>query len=101
MLAHPSEFDPAPFFFTDQYDIGMEYAGWANARTADAPVIRGDLDARAFHAFWLADGVVIAGMHVNSWDDGIKPVQDLIHAQIRVDSDRLTDPAVPLVDLVP
>lgn len=99
MLGRPSEFDPAPFFFTDQYDLGMEYAGWADARTAGEPAIRGDLDAGEFHAFWLADGVVVAGMHVNSWDDGIKPVQDLIHTQRPVDRARLVDPAVPFAEL--
>jgi 3-phenylpropionate/trans-cinnamate dioxygenase ferredoxin reductase component len=100
MLGRPSEFDPAPFFFTDQYDISMEYAGWADARTAGPPVIRGDLDRREFHAFWLAGDVVVAGMHVNSWDEGIKPVQDLIRAQVHVDRDRLADPSVPLGDLM-
>jgi 3-phenylpropionate/trans-cinnamate dioxygenase ferredoxin reductase component len=62
-------------------------------------VIRGDLDAGEFHAFWLVEGVVVAGMHVNRWDDGIKPVQDLIRAQAPVDPDRLADPAVPLAEI--
>jgi 3-phenylpropionate/trans-cinnamate dioxygenase ferredoxin reductase component len=101
MLGRPSEFDPAPFFFTDQYDLAMEYAGWADARRAGAPVIRGDLDAGEFHAFWLADGVVLAGMHVNRWDDGIKPVQELIHGQEPVDPDQLADPSVPFAELTP
>jgi 3-phenylpropionate/trans-cinnamate dioxygenase ferredoxin reductase component len=99
MLGLPSEFDPAPFFFTDQYDIGMEYAGWADARTAGPPVIRGDLGRREFHAFWLADDVVIAGMHVNSWDEGIKPVQKLVRTQAHVDRGRLADTSLPLADL--
>lgn len=96
MLGHASEFDPAPFFFTDQYDIGMEYAGWINAKTAADPVIRGDLAAHKFHAFWVVDNVVAAGMHVNSWDEGIEPVQKLIRSQKRVDSAKLADPAIPL-----
>ncbi|HEX5511864.1 MAG TPA: FAD-dependent oxidoreductase [Actinomycetales bacterium] len=99
MLGRPSDFDPAPFFFTDQYDLGMEYAGWGDARAMGPPVIRGDLDAGEFHAFWLVEGVVVAGMHVNRWDDGIKPVQDLIHAQAPVDPDRLADTAVPLAEI--
>jgi 3-phenylpropionate/trans-cinnamate dioxygenase ferredoxin reductase component len=100
MMGHASEFDPAPFFFTDQYNIGMEYAGWAPAHSAD-PLIRGDLEAQAFHAFWLSDDVVVAGLHVNMWDEGIMPVQKLIRGKVRVDRDRLVDPAVPLVDLIP
>ena len=92
MLERTSAFDPAPFFFTDQYDIGMEYAGWVATGGADEPVVRGDLDAHAFHAFWLtADDVVVAGMHVNQWDEGIAPVQNLIRAQVRVDRDRLAN----------
>lgn len=100
MMGHASEFDPAPFFFTDQYDIGMEYAGWATAKSAGSPLIRGDLEAHAFHAFWLSDDVVVAGMHVNSWDEGIEPVQKLIRGKVQVDRDRLVDADVPLVDLL-
>lgn len=101
MLGHASEFDPAPFFFTDQYDIGMEYAGWTGHGGAEEPLVRGDLDAHAFQAFWLVDDVVVAGMHVNLWDEGIKPVQELVRAKARVDRRRLVDPHVPLADLVP
>lgn len=100
MLGHASEFDPAPFFFTDQYDIGMEYAGWINARTAADPVIRGDLATNTFHAFWLVDNVVAAGLHVNSWDEGIEPVQKLIRSRTRVDPVKLADPTLPLTRLV-
>ncbi|AZI58803.1 NAD(P)/FAD-dependent oxidoreductase [Nakamurella antarctica] len=101
MLGRDSEFDPAPFFFTDQYDLGMEYAGWVDAQAAGDPVIRGDMDASSFHAFWLTDGVVVAGMHVNSWDEGIAPVQKLIRGKVRVDPTRLADTSVPLSDLIP
>lgn len=100
MMGHASDFDPVPFFFTDQYDIGMEYAGWAPANSGD-PLIRGDLEAHAFHAFWLLDDVMVAGMHVNSWDEGIVPVQKLIRGQVRVNRDRLVDRSVPLADLLP
>ncbi len=101
MMGHASEFDPAPFFFTDQYDVGMEYVGWTPADSAGSPLIRGDLEAHAFHAFWLDGDVVVAGMHVNSWDEGIEPVQKLIRGQVWVDRDRLVDPNVPLADLLP
>lgn len=100
MMGHASEFDPAPFFFTDQYDIAMEYAGWAPTNSAD-PLIRGDLAGHAFHAFWLLDDVVVAGMHVNSWEEGIEPVQKLIRGRVRVDRDQVVDLSVPLADLLP
>lgn len=101
MLGQSSEFDPVPFFFSDQYDIGMEYAGWVNAAAAGEPVIRGDLQAHTFYAFWLANGEVRAGMHVNGWDEGIKPVQELIRHHVQVDPGRLADPNVPLAELMP
>jgi NAD(P)H-nitrite reductase len=91
--------DRLPYFFTDQYEIGMEYSGWAPPGGYDTLVTRGDLDAAAFQAFWLADGRVVAGMHVNRWDDGIAPIQELISGPA-VDPRRLTDPSVPLADAV-
>ncbi|GAA5228660.1 NAD(P)/FAD-dependent oxidoreductase [Paeniglutamicibacter antarcticus] len=100
MLGLPSRFDPAPFFFSDQYDCAMEYAGWVDARTAEDPVIRGDLAAHKFHAFWVVDIVVVAGMHVNAWDEGLVPVQELIRARTRVDPAALSDTTAPLARLV-
>lgn len=100
MLGQSSDFDPAPFFFTDQYDIALEYAGRVDARTADAPVIRGDLAADRFHAFWVVENVVVAGLHVNAWDEGIEPVQDLIRARTPVEPADLANPAIPLAQLV-
>lgn len=100
MLGLPSAFDPAPFFFSDQYDCAMEYAGWVNARTAGDPLIRGDLAAHKFHAFWIVDNVVVAGMHVNAWDEGLAPVQELIRARTRVDPAELSDTTAPLARLV-
>ena len=100
MLGLPSAFDPAPFFFSDQYGCAMEYAGWVDARTAADPVIRGDLRAHRFHAFWVVDSVVVAGMHVNAWDEGLVPVQELIRAGTRVDPAELSDTTAPLARLV-
>ncbi|MGP5194893.1 NAD(P)/FAD-dependent oxidoreductase [Arthrobacter rhombi] len=100
MLGQSSNFDPAPFFFTDQYDLAVEYAGRVDARTADEPIIRGDLAADRFHAFWIVDNVVVAGLHVNAWDEGIEPVQELIRSQIWVDPVDLANPAVPLTQLI-
>lgn len=96
MLGEPVAYDRIPYFFTDQYDLGMEYAGYAGPY--DDVVVRGDLARREFIAFWLADGRVVAGMNVNIWDV-IGQIQDLIRSGARVDRDRLTDPGVPLDQL--
>jgi 3-phenylpropionate/trans-cinnamate dioxygenase ferredoxin reductase subunit len=95
MLGRDDVDDRSPYFFTDQYDLGMEYTGYVEPGDADRVVFRGDVAAREFIAFWLAGDRVLAGMNVNVWD-----VADSIDALIRpgrsVDDDRLTDPAVGL-----
>jgi 3-phenylpropionate/trans-cinnamate dioxygenase ferredoxin reductase subunit len=90
MLGNPSEYDELPYFFTDQYDLGMEYVGWAPdyARA----VFRGDVDGREFVVFWLdGENRVLAGMNVNVWDV-LDDVKALIRSQSPVDPDKLTDP---------
>ncbi|QIM22741.1 FAD-dependent oxidoreductase [Phycicoccus sp. HDW14] len=62
------EYEEMPYFFTDQYDLGMEYVGHASAE--DEVVVHGSLEDREFRAFWLSDGDVVAAMHVNDWDAG-------------------------------
>jgi 3-phenylpropionate/trans-cinnamate dioxygenase ferredoxin reductase component len=98
MLGHNIVEDHIPYFFTDQYEVGMEYAGWFPVGGYDTVVTRGDLDAGAFHVFWLADDRVVAGMHVNQWDEGIAPIQELIRSGRPMDPRRLADPGVPLAD---
>jgi 3-phenylpropionate/trans-cinnamate dioxygenase ferredoxin reductase component len=107
MLGQPVSYDRVPYFFTDQYDLGMEYAGWVPPRGYDRVVFRGDpsiVDGKTpeFVAFWIKGGRVLAGMNVNVWD-----VQDQIQALVRagyggrsVDLDRLADPSVRLDSLV-
>jgi 3-phenylpropionate/trans-cinnamate dioxygenase ferredoxin reductase subunit len=98
MLGQSAVYDRLPYFFSDQYDVGMEYAGFA--RTWDRVVFRGDPASREFIAFWLTDDHVVAGMNVNVWDV-IDPIQRLIGERGAVDDRRLADPDVPLEDLVP
>ncbi len=98
MLGQQVSYDRLPYFFTDQYDFGMEYVGWADAAESDV-VIRGDLEALQFQAFWLVDGVVEAAMHANMWDDGADPLKAVVALQRRVDTDKLADPKVPLTEL--
>ncbi|ADG79673.1 FAD-dependent pyridine nucleotide-disulfide oxidoreductase OS=Tsukamurella paurometabola (strain ATCC 8368 / DSM / CCUG 35730 / CIP 100753 / JCM 10117 /KCTC 9821 / NBRC 16120 / NCIMB 702349 / NCTC 13040) OX=521096 GN=Tpau_3081 PE=4 SV=1 [Tsukamurella paurometabola] len=96
MLGGAEVYDRLPYFFTDQYELGMEYVGLSTGY--DSVVIRGDLDATEFVAFWLADGRVIAGMNVNVWDVG-DDVRALITSRRIVDSARLADPGVSLGEL--
>ena len=55
-------------FFTDQYDLGMEYTGHVGPQGYDEVVIRGSLIDRTFTALWISADHVAAGMHVNDWD---------------------------------
>jgi 3-phenylpropionate/trans-cinnamate dioxygenase ferredoxin reductase subunit len=98
MLGKPAVWDRLPYFFSDQYDVGMEYAGLATG--TDEVVIRGDRDARELIAFWLRDDRVIAGMNLNIWDV-TDDIQALIRARQPVERARLADPDVPLADLLP
>jgi 3-phenylpropionate/trans-cinnamate dioxygenase ferredoxin reductase component len=97
MLGAPAAYDRLPYFFSDQYDVGMEYAGFA--RSWDRVVFRGDPATREFIAFWLTGDRVVAGMNVNVWDV-TDPIQRLIRERIAVDDRRLADPDVALEELV-
>jgi 3-phenylpropionate/trans-cinnamate dioxygenase ferredoxin reductase subunit len=96
MLGRPASWDRLPYFFSDQYDVGMEYAGYASGE--DEVVVRGDREARELIAFWLRDDRVLAGMNVGVWDV-TEDIQALIRAGQPVDRARLADPDVPLAEL--
>ncbi|KAA8958766.1 FAD-dependent oxidoreductase [Mycobacterium sp.] len=97
MLGAAARYDELPYFFTDQYDLGMEYAG--HAPRYSRVVFRGDVAGREFVAFWLDSGDrVLAGMNVNIWDV-LDDVKNLIWSQRPVDPQRLADPTVPLGEL--
>jgi 3-phenylpropionate/trans-cinnamate dioxygenase ferredoxin reductase subunit len=97
MLGQRGAYDRLPYFFSDQYDVGMEYVGFA--RAWDRVVLRGDPATRAFIAFWMLGDRIVAGMNVNVWDV-TDPIQRLITERVRVDDRRLADPDVALEDLV-
>ncbi len=88
-------FARTPYFFSDQFDLGMEYRGYAPAW--EQVIVRGDVPGREFHAFWLADGRVAAAMNANLWDDGEELLR-LVESEERVDRARLSDPGVPLAE---
>jgi 3-phenylpropionate/trans-cinnamate dioxygenase ferredoxin reductase component len=98
MLGGEAPYDELPYFFSDQYDIGMEYSGYAPAW--DEVVLRGEPASAGFMAFWIRDGRVAAGMNVNVWD--VNPqVQALIRSRLPVDLRALADPGTSLESLVP
>ncbi|MGN6272034.1 MAG: NAD(P)/FAD-dependent oxidoreductase [Protaetiibacter sp.] len=101
MLGDDTPYDAIPYFYTDQFDLGMEYTGFAHL-TADADVIiRGDRDAREFIAFWVREGRVLAGMNVNVWDvaDQVERLVRAGFAGRTVDTARLADPDADLAEL--
>ena len=97
MLGNDISYERVPYFFSDQYDVGMEYAG--HSRPDDEVVFRGDPSTREFIAFWMRDGRVTAGMNVNVWDVN-EHIQALVGEGATVDPDRLRDPDVALDGLV-
>ena len=98
MLGQPITYDRVPYFYSDQYDLGMECAGLPSPGYYDQVLYRGDRDALEFIAFWLSGGAVIAGMNVNVWDVN-DDIQSLIRSARKVDLSRLTNPTIPLPDV--
>ncbi|MFD6516401.1 NAD(P)/FAD-dependent oxidoreductase [Rhodococcus sp. NPDC060176] len=99
MLGRPAEYVRMPYFFTDQYDLGMEYVGHAPHGAYSRVVTRGDIDKREFLAFWLdSANKVLAGMNVNIWDAG-DAIKELVASSRPVDPDRLADPQIPLAEV--
>ncbi|WP_042400985.1 NAD(P)/FAD-dependent oxidoreductase [Streptacidiphilus carbonis] len=99
MLGKPVVYDRVPYFFSDQYDLGLEYSGYAAPGSYDHVVVRGDAGKREFIAFWQSPGGrVLAGMNVNVWDVA-GGIQQLVRSGRSIDPDRLADPAIPFADL--
>ncbi|MGH2745161.1 MAG: NAD(P)/FAD-dependent oxidoreductase, partial [Thermoleophilaceae bacterium] len=96
MLGHSVAYERLPYFFSDQYDVGMEYSGFAGSW--DRVVFRGDPATCEFVAFWLAGDRIVAGMNVNVWDVN-EEVQTLVRERVAVDDRRLADPDIPLAEV--
>ena len=96
MLGQDIAYEKLPYFYSDQYDLGMEYHGYAT--DWDRVVLRGDR-AGEFLAFWLRDGRVLAAMNANIWDQS-DDIKALIRGGAIIDPDRLKDPSIPLAALV-
>jgi len=98
MLGQSVSYDDIPYFFSDQYDLGMEYSGFLGTLSHDEVVFRGDVAGREFIAFYLKDGKLIAGLNANVWDVN-EPIQAIIRSGKTLDRARLADASVPLDEL--
>jgi 3-phenylpropionate/trans-cinnamate dioxygenase ferredoxin reductase subunit len=95
ILGRGGEYDAVPFFYSDQYDVGMEFRG--RIEGDERLVVRGVPADGAFVAFWLAGNRVSAAMNVNIWDAG-EIVEELVTGALEVEADQLADPGIPLAD---
>jgi 3-phenylpropionate/trans-cinnamate dioxygenase ferredoxin reductase subunit len=100
ILWEHAPYDRLPYFFSDQYDLGLEYTGWVDPTVPHEVVLRGDEESGRFMAFWLRGGRVAAGVGVNEWGQ-VDDVQALIRSRAVVDTSALADPDVPLLQLLP
>ena len=98
MLGQQVEYNRVPYFYSDQYDLGMECAGLPLPGTYDEVVFRGDSDSLEFIAFWLKERRLVAGMNVNVWDVN-DDIQGLIRSARPLDPARLSNPAIPLAEV--
>ena len=95
LLGDDTPYTRLPYFFTDQYDLGMEYVGNVGPEGFDEVVVRGDRRAACSRrSGWAGPGV--AGMHVNDWD-AIDPIRALVGRE--VDPARLRDESVDLAEV--
>jgi NADPH-dependent 2,4-dienoyl-CoA reductase/sulfur reductase-like enzyme len=98
MLGQPVRYDRVPYYYSDQYELGMECAGLPTPGSYDQILYRGDPATGEFIAFWLSAGAIIAGMNVNVWDV-TNDIQSLIRSARPIDPTPLTNPQIPLTDL--
>jgi 3-phenylpropionate/trans-cinnamate dioxygenase ferredoxin reductase subunit len=96
MLGLHEPYTRVPYFYSDQYDVGMEYSG--HAPSWDEVIFRGDVEGREFIVFWVKDGRVAAGMNVNIWDVSGE-ISDLVASRRLVDTKKLADPEVSLASV--
>lgn len=99
MLGKTAKYDRLPYFFTDQYDLGMELNGFIEPPNADKFVIRGDQSKREFMVFWLDGRRITAAMSINVWESA-DPVRELIRGRYDADIDMLQDMNVSLAEVL-
>lgn len=98
MVGQAIAYDQVPYFYSDQYDVGMEYWGYVEGGKYDGVVFRGDVAERKFIAFWVREGRVLAGMAVNTWKLG-DAVPALVRSGRAIDAAQLADANLALESL--
>lgn len=98
LLGKAQIYNVVPWFWSDQYELKLQMVGLSKG--FDRMVVRGDLKGRAFAAFYLKDGRVLAADTVGRPADFMM-AKKLVAGHVRVDGDRLADEAVPLKELLP
>ena len=98
MLGLREAYVDIPWFWSDQYDLNLQYVG--HATRWDEIVLRGDVAARSFTAFYIEAGRLRAALTVNRHRD-IRPSRELIRSGAPVASDKLRNEELELKSLVP
>lgn len=98
MMGATAPYDRVPYFFSDQYDMGMEYSGYVARGGYDEVVFRGDVSTDRFIAFWVGGGRVLAGMNVNVWDQ-TEDIQALVRSRVQIEPSVLADLGASLAEL--
>ncbi|QDW61259.1 NAD(P)/FAD-dependent oxidoreductase [Oerskovia sp. KBS0722] len=88
MLGSREPYDKLPYFFSDQYDVGMEYLGFVEDPAGTEVVVSGSLEDHELVAFWVAGDRVQAGMTVNVWEQ-MGRVEEIVRSARPVDRDAL------------
>ena len=99
MLGHDAVDARPSYFFSDQYDLSMEYTGDIGPSGYDQVIFRRYADPAQLIVFWLSEQRVQAGMNINIWDVA-DDIERLVQSPHPADTDDLADPDIPLASLL-
>jgi 3-phenylpropionate/trans-cinnamate dioxygenase ferredoxin reductase component len=94
----PAPYKKLPYFWSDQYDVSMEYRGQASGDHQE--VWRGDPESLAFSVFYLREGLVDAVLSMNDKKTN-EAGGKLIESRHHVDEAGLADPSVDISEMIP
>lgn len=96
LLGRGGPYTDPHWFWSDQYDVNLQYAGHASG--SDELIVRGSLDDLDFCAFYLRDGLVRAAFGVDRGAE-VMAAKELIAGQVRVPAGVLADSGADLAEL--